>query len=122
LGYLRRQRARAYLNGDYPYYPSPPLALLEQVLQPVHRAYASVVASGVAEVDQSIVYARFESGDAFQSVRNVLRCRKASTRGLCSWSLYRCINGCITAMTKHVFAQIANVQADIVTRDWYPGA
>src|SRR5215211_7057671 len=47
-GYLRSQCARTHLVGKHPYYPRPPLYLPKEPLEHVRRAYAGMVASGVA--------------------------------------------------------------------------
>ena len=54
--YLLSKRASTYFVGGYPYYPRPPLQLLERPLQHFRLAYPGVVAPRVAKVDESILY------------------------------------------------------------------
>src|SRR5215217_3804320 len=46
--YLCGQRARTHLVGEHPHHPCSPLHLFKEPLEHVRRAYAGMVASGVA--------------------------------------------------------------------------
>src|SRR5215216_1511395 len=61
--YLCSQRARAHLVGEHPHHPRSPLHLFKEPLEHVRRAYAGMVASGVAYVGQGLLYARLENAD-----------------------------------------------------------
>src|SRR3712207_8824974 len=65
-GYLRRQRSRTPLIGEHPHYPRPPLHLLKEPLRHVGRTYPGVVASGVAQVGESVPYTRLEDRDSLR--------------------------------------------------------